>query len=147
MSVSLNKVFLMGNLTRDPELRYTPAGTAVAGFGLAINRRWRDREGKDKEEATFVEIETWGRQAETVSNYLSKGSPAFVEGRLRLDQWESKTGERRSKLKVVAVRVQFLGGRPGGGSASKPSGGRAPAEASPPDAEEKFEVDESEIPF
>jgi len=109
---SLNKVFLAGNLTRDPELRYTPGGTAVAQFGMAVNRKFKNREGKMQEEATFVDIEVWGRQAETTSEYLSKGSPALIEGRLKLDTWESKqTGEKRSKLRVVGERVQFLGGR------------------------------------
>ena len=112
---SLNKVFLAGNLTRNPELRYTPGGTAVAQFGMAVNRRFRNREGQMQEEATFVDIEVWGRQAETASEYLSKGSPVLVEGRLKLDTWESKqTGERRSKLRVVGERVQFLGSRPRG---------------------------------
>jgi len=109
---SLNKVFLAGNLTRDPELRYTPGGTAVAQFGMAVNRKFKNREGKMQEEATFVDIEVWGRQAETTSEYLSKGSPALIEGRLKLDTWESKqTGEKRSKLRVVGERVQFLGSR------------------------------------
>ncbi len=107
--VSLNKVFLAGNLTRSPELRYTPGGTAVAQFGLAVNRRFRNREGQMQEEVTFVDIEVWGRQAETASEYISKGSPVLIDGRLKLDTWESKqTGERRSKLRVVGERVQFL---------------------------------------
>ena len=106
---SLNKVFLAGNLTRDPELRYTPGGTAVGQFGLAVNRRFRNRDGQMQEEATFVDIEVWGRQAEAASEYISKGSPVLIEGRLKLDTWESKqTGERRSKLRVVGERVQFL---------------------------------------
>ena len=109
---SLNKVFLAGNLTRNPELRYTPGGTAVAQLGLAVNRRFKNREGQSQEEVTFVDIEVWGRQAETSSEYLSKGSPVLIEGRLKLDSWESKqTGERRSKLRVVGERVQFLGSR------------------------------------
>ena len=109
---SLNKVFLAGNLTRDPELRYTPGGTAVAQFGMAVNRKFKNREGQLQDEATFVDIEVWGRQAETSSEYLSKGSPVLIEGRLKLDTWESKqSGERRSKLRVVGERVQFLGPR------------------------------------
>lgn len=118
---SLNKVFLAGNLTRDPELRYTPGGTAVAQFSVAINRRYRDGSGQMQEEATFVDIETWGRQAESSSEYLSKGSPVLIEGRLKLDQWQSKaTGERRSKLRVVGERVQFIGPRRGGGRPAQP---------------------------
>jgi single-strand DNA-binding protein len=109
---SLNKVFLAGNLTRAPELRYTPGGTAVAQFGVAVNRKFKNREGQVQEEATFVDVEVWGRQAETASEYLAKGSPVLIEGRLKLDSWESKqTGEKRSKLRVVGERVQFLGGR------------------------------------
>ncbi len=121
---SMNKVFLAGNLTRNPELRYTPGGTAVAQFGMAVNRRFRNRDGATQEEVAFIDIETWGRQAETASEYLSKGSPVLIEGRLKLDSWESKeTGERRSKLRVVGERVQFLGGRPRDGG-SRDGGSR-----------------------
>ena len=120
---SLNKVFLAGNLTRAPELRYTPGGTAVAQFGVAVNRKYKNRDGQLQEEATFVDIEVWGRQAETASEYLGKGSPVLIEGRLKLDSWESKqTGEKRSKLRVVGERVQFLGGRRDrGGESERPS--------------------------
>ena len=107
---SYNKVLLMGNLTRDPEVRYTPKGTAVAALGLAVNRVYTTEAGEQKEEVTFVDIEVWGRQAETAGEYLSKGRPVFIEGRLRLDSWEDKeSGQKRNKLKVVAERVQFLG--------------------------------------
>jgi single-strand DNA-binding protein len=120
---NLNKVFLAGNLTRDPELRYTPGGTAVAQFSVAVNRRYKNREGQMQEEATFVDIEVWGRQAETSSEYLSKGSPVLIEGRLKLDSWQSKqTGERRTKLRVVGERVQFLGRRGRGDDRGRPSG-------------------------
>jgi single-strand DNA-binding protein len=120
---NLNKVFLAGNLTRDPELRYTPGGTAVAQFSVAVNRRYKTREGQMQEEATFVDIEVWGRQAETSSEYLSKGSPVLIEGRLKLDSWESKqTGERRTKLRVVGERVQFLGRRSRGEDQGGPPG-------------------------
>lgn len=106
---SLNKVLLMGNLTKNPELRYTPGGSAVTDFGLAINRTYTSN-GEKKEETCFVDINVWGKQAESVSKYLQKGSPAFIEGRLQLDQWEDKeTGKARSRLRVVAERVQFLG--------------------------------------
>jgi len=113
---NLNKVFLIGNLTRDPELRVTPKGTAVCSFGLAVNRVYRDEGGNTHEETTFVDIEAWGRQGETISKYLSKGRSVMIEGRLRFDSWESKTGEKRSKLKVVTDNFQFLGGRGEGGS-------------------------------
>ncbi len=112
---SYNKVLLMGNLTRDPEVRYTPKGTAIANLGLAVNRRWTTETGEAKEEVTFVDVEVWGRQAETAGQYLSKGRPVFVEGRLKLDSWEDKeSGQKRNKLKVVAERVQFLGAPRGG---------------------------------
>ncbi len=107
---SYNKVLLMGNLTRDPEVRYTPKGTAIANLGLAVNRTYTTDSGEQKEEVTFVDIEVWGRQAETSGQYLAKGRPVFIEGRLRLDSWEDKeTGQKRNKMKVVAERVQFLG--------------------------------------
>jgi single-strand DNA-binding protein len=107
---SYNKVLLMGNLTRDPEVRYTPKGTAIANLGLAVNRVYTTEGGEQKEEVTFVDIEVWGRQAETAGQYLSKGRPVFVEGRLKLDSWEDKeSGQKRNRLKVVAERVQFLG--------------------------------------
>jgi len=133
---SYNKVLLMGNLTRDPETRYLPSGMAVSEFGLAVNDRvkkgdeWVDR-------ATFVDITVFGRQAETSGEYLKKGAPAFVEGRLQLDTWESKEGEKRSKLKVVAENVKFIGsprtGGPAGEGASAESAPRrsAPAPAAP----------------
>ena len=124
---SLNKVFLIGNLTRDPELRVTPKGTAICQFGLAVNRQYKDDSGATRDETTFVDIEAWGKQGELVSKYLAKGSPAMVEGRLKFDQWEDKTsGQKRSKLKVVLDNVQFLSSRGGGGSGG--GGGAAPAE-------------------
>ena len=124
----------MGNLTRDPELRYTPKGTAVAVFGLAINRVWKTESGEQKEDVCFVDIEAWARQAEICSQYLTKGSPVFVEGELRYDQWDDKTsGQKRSKLKVHALRVQFIGsksrGAPGEEGEASP---RRKATAAPP---------------
>jgi len=107
---SLNKVFLMGNLTRDPELRYVPSGTAVAKFGLAVNRSYTAQGGEQKEDTCFVDIVTWGKTAENCANYLSKGKPVFVEGRLQFRSWETEDGQKRSKLDVVAQRVQFLWG-------------------------------------
>lgn len=115
---SLNRVFLIGNLTRDPEVRHTPKGTAVGDLGLAINMSYRTAEGQDKEEVCYVDVVVWGKQAEVCKDYLSKGSPVFVEGRLQLDQWESQ-GEKRSRLRVRAERVQFLGR--GGGSGERRS--------------------------
>lgn len=111
---SLNKVLLMGNLTRNPELRYTPNGVAVCQFGLAVNRRFLSA-GQERSETCYVDILVWGRQGETVNQYMTKGSPIFLEGRLQMDQWEDKeTGNKRSKLQIVAETVQFIGSRQGG---------------------------------
>ena len=113
----LNKVFLIGNLTRDPELRVTPKGTAICQFGLAVNRQFKDESGATRDETTFIDIEAWGKQGELVAKYLTKGSPAMVEGRLKLDQWEDKqSGQKRSKLKVVLDNVQFLSARGAAGA-------------------------------
>lgn len=130
---NLNRVFLMGNLTRDPELRYTPSGTAVSSFGLAVNRRYRHGE-EWKEETCFVDVVVFGRQAETVSEYLSKGRQAFIEGRLSWRSWESDDGTRRSKHEVVAQNVQFLGGR-------------AQAEAPSAEPEPQTVEEDDDIPF
>lgn len=128
---SYNRVMLIGNLTRDPEVRYTGSGTAVSTLGLAINRRYTTRAGESREETCFVDIDVWDRQAENCQKYLSKGSPVFVEGTLQMDEWEDReTGQRRSKLKVRALTVQFLsspsrgdfdggGSRGGGGGYSR----------------------------
>lgn len=121
---NLNRVLLIGNLTRDPELRVTPKGTAICQFGLAISRSFKDESGQTREEATFVDIEAWGKQGETIAKYCTKGRQLFVEGRLRFDQWEDKqTQQKRSKLKVVLENFQFLGSREGGaGGAGGPQG-------------------------
>jgi len=113
---NLNKVQLMGNITRDPEVRYTPKGTAVTDISLAINRSFNSDDGERREETTFVDITFWGRQAEVIGEYMKKGRPIYVEGRLQLDSWEDKTsGQQRSRLKVVGENFQFLGGREEGG--------------------------------
>ena len=109
--VDLNKVFLAGRLTRDPELRYTANGTAVANLSLAVSRNYTAKDGSKKEEVAFVTIIAWGRQAETCGEYLSKGSSILVEGRLQLDSWETNTGEKRNQLKVISQRIQFLSTR------------------------------------
>ncbi|MBU1998851.1 MAG: single-stranded DNA-binding protein [Candidatus Omnitrophota bacterium] len=106
---SLNKVMLMGNLTRDPELRYTPQGTAVANLRLAVNRRYRDRNQELKDEVCFITAVVWSKQAETCNQYLHKGSPLFVEGRLQSRSWEDNTGKTRTTIEVRAERIQFLG--------------------------------------
>lgn len=117
---SLNKVMLMGNLTRDPELRVTPKGTPICQFSLAINRQFKMESGESREEVIYVDVEAWGKQGETIAKYVTKGRPLYVEGRLRLDQWEDKnTKEKRSRMKVVLEQFQFLGdGRGGGGGGS-----------------------------
>jgi single-strand DNA-binding protein len=133
---SFNKVILIGNLTRDPELRYTPKGTAIAKLGLAMNRTWRDEAGQTKEEVTFVDVTAFGKPAETLGQYMKKGRPIMIEGRLRLDTWDDKqTNQKRSRLEVVLDSFQFLdfGGKPSGDEAAAPrSGAPAPAPASSP---------------
>lgn len=106
---NFNRVILMGNLTRDPELRYIPNGSAVANLRMAINRTYKSQSGEQKEEVTYVGVVVWGKQAEACAEYLSKGSPVFVEGRLQSRQWETEDGQKRSVLEAVADRVQFLG--------------------------------------
>lgn len=127
---SFNKVILLGNLTRDPELRYTPKGMAVARLGMAVNRSYKTDAGETREEVTFIDIDAWGKQAELISQYLRKGSPLFMEGRLKLDQWDDKqSGQKVSKLRVVMETFQFVGGpRSGDG----PGGGGAPGAAPAP---------------
>jgi single-strand DNA-binding protein len=129
---SFNKVILMGNLTRDPELRYTPKGTAIARLGVAVNRRWTSEGGEQREETTFVDVDAFGKQAETLGQYMKKGRPIFIEGRLRLDSWEDKqTGQKRSKLGVVLENFQFMGSGGQGGrgedAAEAPRASAAPA--------------------
>ena len=130
---NFNKVILAGNLTRDPELRYTPKGTAVTKIGLAINRTWKSETGENKEEVTFVDVDAFGRTAEVIAQYLKKGRPILIEGRLRYDTWEDKqTNQKRSKLGVVAENFQFLdSGSREAGSAPEAPRTRAPAAAAP----------------
>jgi single-strand DNA-binding protein len=149
---SYNKVILVGNLTRDPELRYTPKGTAIAKIGLAVNRVWTTEGGEKKEEVTFVDIEAFGRQAETIGQYLKKGRPVMVEGRLKLDQWEDKqSGQKRSKLGVVLENFQFLDfnrGEAGGEGAPAPRSRPAAAAAPPPPADTDSPPHEGDdVPF
>ncbi len=122
---SFNRVILLGNLTRDPELRYTPSGTAVTEIGLAVNDRRKGANGEWVDETTFVDITLWGRTAEVATEYCSKGSPILIEGRLKLDQWQDKEGQKRSKLRVVGERMQLLGGKSGGGGGPGGGGGGA----------------------
>jgi len=149
---SFNKVILAGNLTRDPELRYTPKGTAVARLGLACNRKWKSETGEMKEEVTFVDVDAFGKTAETIGQYLKKGRPILIEGRLRYDTWEDKqSGQKKSKLSVVLENFQFLdsGGGRGEGAAEAPrpraAAGAAPAAAEPADSDGPPESDD--VPF
>jgi len=124
---SLNRVFLIGNLTRDPELRYVPSGTAVATFTLAVNKVYVTQAGEKKEETSFIRIVVWGRRAEVCGEYLSKGSPVFVEGRLQSRNWETQDGQKRSTIEVIADNVQFLRG--GGEKGTRePAAKQAPQE-------------------
>ncbi|MBN2022894.1 MAG: single-stranded DNA-binding protein [Pirellulales bacterium] len=123
---SYNRVILLGNVTRDPELRYIPSGMAVTEIGLAVNDRRKNSAGEWIEETTFVDVTMWGRTAEVACEYLTKGAPLFLEGRLKLDTWESNDGQKRSKLRVVCDRMQLLGGRGGGGGGGG-GGSRSPA--------------------
>lgn len=166
---NLNKVMLIGNLTRDPEIKYTPKGTAVADIGLAVNRIYSSESGEKREEVTFIDVTLWGRTAEIAGEYLKKGRPVFIEGRLQLDTWDDKqTGQKRSKLKVVGEGLQLLGSRDGGGGGggaereySEGGGGNQggggnsrpaskfnkPPAQKPPPSEPELEADEDDIPF
>lgn len=144
--VSFNKVIIMGNLTRDPELRYTPKGMAIAKIGLAVNRVWTNEAGEKKEEVTFVDADVFGRTAENVGQYMKKGRPIMVEGRLKLDQWDDKqTGQKKSKLGVVAETVQFLGTAPSAGEAGT-SSQRTPRAAAPPAAQSDLPAEDNGPP-
>ncbi len=162
---NLNRVLLIGNLTRDPELRVTPKGTAICQFGLAVNRSFKDEAGQTREETTFIDIEAWAKSAEIIAKYCTKGKSLFVEGRLKLDQWEDKTTQqKRSKLKVVLENFQFLGSREGGapGSGGAASGGAddgidqtqersAPAPRAPgggrPAPAPQHDINDEDVPF
>lgn len=140
---NFNKVILVGNLTRDPELRYTPKGTAIAKLGLAINRSWKNEAGEQQTEVTFVDVDCFGRQAEVISQYVKKGRPLLVEGRLKLDQWEDKnTHQKQSKLKVVLESFSFLGSKGGG---PNPGGADAQVPAAAPTT--AHEPEDDDVPF
>ena len=130
---NLNKVMLIGNVVADPELRYTPKGTAVTDLRMAVNRVWMGEGGQRQEESTFLDVTLWSRQAEVASQYLSKGRPVFIEGRLQMETWEDKnSGQKRSRLKIVGENMQLLGGGGGGGGGGgRPQGGGG-QQASPP---------------
>ena len=147
---SFNKVILLGNLTRDPEVRYTPKGSAVCDLGIAVNRSYTLDSGEKREEVTFVDVVLWSRLAEIAGEYLKKGRPVFIEGRLQLDTWDDKqSGQKRSKLRVIGETMQLLGRPPGAGGGGE--GGEREARpskpAAPPKVAEKGEPDDDEIPF
>jgi single-strand DNA-binding protein len=142
---SLNKCLLIGHCTRDPEIRFTPKGTAVAEIGLAVNRVYSGDDGQKKEEVTFVDVTFWGRQAEIAERYLRKGQPVFVEGRLQLDTWDDKqSGQKRSRLRVVADNLQQLGSREKPQRANIPSS--APTGTSKPHAA-NYNEEPDDIPY
>jgi single-strand DNA-binding protein len=149
MAASFNKVILLGNPTRDPELRVTPGGLSICKFGLAVNRRYTTKDGEQREETTFVDIDSFGKQAEVIAKYCTKGSSIMVEGRLKLDQWESPQGEKRSKLGVVAENFTFTGGSPRGGSADNDSDQDRFEDNTPPRRTTKQADDqiEDDVPF
>ena len=153
---NLNRVFLMGNLTRDPELRYTPSGTPICEFGLAVNRRYQTRDGEQRDETCFLDVSMWGKRGVVISEYFQKGRPIFIEGRLKYDSWEGQDGKRKSRLTVVAENFEFVGGRrdDGGGGGAPQGGGPARRNQSPtprddaaPPPDENFDVADDEIPF
>jgi single-strand DNA-binding protein len=152
MAASLNKVFLMGNLTRDPELRYIPSGTAVANFSVAINRIYKDAAGEKKEEVSYVRVEVWGKMAEVCGEYLSKGRPVLVEGRLKSRSWETPEGQKRNSLDVVATSVQFIGSKGDRSQSPETRGPSGGSERNSAQGVESIDLDEStdrgdEVPF
>ncbi len=152
--MSFNKIILVGNLGRDPELRYTPQGTPVCSFTMATNERRRDRAGETQDSTTWFRVTLWGRQAETASQYLTKGRPVYIEGRLRMEEWTDKDGRARNTLEVHATDMQFIGARSDESAAaaapsSQPSSnaGRAEAQNSPPMSDTEPDVTDDDIPF
>jgi single-strand DNA-binding protein len=145
---SFNKVILLGNLTRDPEVRYTPKGSAVCDLGIAINRSYTLDSGEKREEVTYVDVVLWARLAEIAGEYLKKGRPVFIEGRLQLDTWDDKqSGQKRSKLRVIGETMQLLGGRPPGAGGGEGGEARGSKTAPPPKPAAGGEPDDDEIPF
>ncbi len=147
---NLNKVMLMGNLTRDIELKVLPQGNQTVGnFGIAMNRKFKSTSGEEREEVTFVDCEAWGRTAEIMKQYLSKGRPVFIEGRLKLDQWEDKEGKKQSRLRVVVENFQFIGAPAGagGGNGGGGNGGGYSKGATQTPSESHSTVPDADIPF
>jgi single-strand DNA-binding protein len=139
----------MGRLTRDPEVKYTSGGTAIAKLSMAVNRNWTNKEGQKQEDTTFVEVDAFGRQAEVIGQYIKKGNPIFIEGNLRLDQWDDKqTGEKRSKLKVVLDRFEFIDSKgDGGGGSGYSSQSNVPAASGNSSAPAASLPEDDDVPF
>jgi len=157
---NVNKVILIGNVTRDPEVKFTSKGSAVTDIGLAINRNYTLDNGEKREETTYVDVELWGRLAEIAGEYAKKGRPVYIEGRLRMDTWEDKaSGQKRSRMKVVGENLQLLGGRAGGSGPSEEGGHEsydsaptAPRRSAPPQAQRQVapppsDAQDDDIPF
>jgi single-strand DNA-binding protein len=142
--MSFNKIILVGNLGRDPELRYTPQGTPVCSFTLATNERRKDKTGEMQDQTTWFRVTLWGRQAETASQYLAKGRPVYVEGRLRVEEWTDRDGRSRYTLEVHATDMQFIGGGRGDDAAAPPSRGDSPTSA---DRSSDADIGDDDIPF
>ncbi len=158
---NLNRVLLMGNLTRDPEMRFTPSNMAIAKIGIAVNRRWRNQAGEQQDEVTYLDCDAFGKTAEMINQYFRKGRPIFIEGRLKLDQWQDKEGHQRSKVVVVIESFQFVDSKQSGEAGGPPpsdaeSGNYAPTRSAPrapaparsgPASEPHPPVPEGDIPF
>lgn len=142
---NLNKVMLMGHLTRDVELRNIPGGSSVGNIGIAVSRKWKDKGGESKEETCFVDCEAWGQTAETIAKYTAKGHPIYLEGRLKLDQWEDKDGSKRSKIKVVVEQFQFLKGK--SDDAPAQSSGRTTRPAAKQSTGQHNPMSDADVPF
>ena len=146
MARGFSKVIIMGNITRDPELRSTPSGTQVCGFSVAVNRNYRDGSGEQKENVSFFDCSAWGKSGELIAQYAKKGSGILVSGRLEQRSWEDKEGQKRSRVEIVVEDFNFIGGADGGASGSKSASGAAASDVAPDDISDE-PIDLSEIPF
>lgn len=146
MARGFSKVIIVGNITRDPELRSTPSGTQVCGFSVAVNRNYRDGSGEQKENVSFFDCSAWGKSGEIIAQYAKKGSGILVSGRLEQRSWEDKEGQKRSRVEIVVEDFNFIGGNDGGASGSKSASGAAASDVAPDDISDE-PIDLSEIPF
>ena len=143
---NFNKVILVGNMTRDPELKHTPNNKSVANFGVAVNHKWKNSDGETQNDVTFVDCDAWGRTAEVITEYFQKGKPILVEGRLKLDQWQDRDGNNRSKLKVVVERFEFVGDNQGNGQGQQTQQTKQQTQTQA-SGQQHVEFDDDEIPF